>query len=189
MWIDKIRAKRKRRFVPADTDKLYADKIQSDAERTVSAEEPQAASTADNVITCKKCGAVISKAQTAASRYVCQKCGYYFRVRTKNRIRMVVDAGTFEPWFEDIAETNPLDFPGYEEKLISVQEKTGLKESITIGYARIDGEPVVVGVCDSRFLMGSMGHVVGEKITLAVEKASSMRLPVILFCCSGGARM
>ncbi len=189
MWIDKIRAKRKRRFVPADTDKLYADKIQSDAERTVSAEEPQAASTADDAITCKKCGAVISKAETAASRYVCQKCGYYFRVRTKNRIRMVVDAGTFEPWFEDIAETNPLDFPGYEEKLISVQEKTGLKESITIGYARIDGEPAVVGVCDSRFLMGSMGHVVGEKITLAVEKASSMRLPVILFCCSGGARM
>ncbi len=138
---------------------------------------------------CKKCGAVLSKAETVANKYVCQECGYYFRVRTKNRIRMVADAGTFEPWFEDISETDPLDFPGYQDKLIQIQEKTKLKEGVTIGYARIDGEPAVLGVCDARFLMGSMGHVVGEKIACAVEKATAMRLPVILFCCSGGARM
>lgn len=142
-----------------------------------------------DVFECKKCGARISKSETVANKYVCKECGYYFRIRTKNRIRMVADAGTFEPWFEDTQETNPLNFPGYEEKLAQIQEKTKLKEGVTIGYARIDGEPVVIGVCDARFLMGSMGHVVGEKIACAVEKATTMRLPVILFCCSGGARM
>ncbi len=142
-----------------------------------------------DVFVCKKCGAAISKAETVANKYVCRECGYYFRIRTKNRIKMCADAGTFEPWFEDVEQTNPLDFPGYDEKLAQTQEKTGLAEGVTIGYARIDGEPVVLGVCDARFLMGSMGHVVGEKIALAVEKATSMRLPVILFCCSGGARM
>ena len=142
-----------------------------------------------DVFECKKCGAKISKAETVANKYVCRECGYYFRIRTKNRIRMVVDAGTFEPWLEDVAQTNPLHFPGYEDKLVQIQEKTKLQEGVTIGYARIEGEPVVVGVCDARFLMGSMGHVVGEKIACAVEKATAMRLPVILFCCSGGARM
>ena len=73
--------------------------------------------------------------------------------------------------------------------MAQIQEKTKLKEGVTIGYARIDNEPVVIGVCDARFLMGSMGHVVGEKIACAVEKATAMRLPVVLFCCSGGARM
>ena len=140
-------------------------------------------------ITCKKCGASLSKAETVAGKYVCKECGYYFRVRTRNRIRMVADAGTFEPWFEDVEETDPLQFPGYREKLAAVREKTDMHEGVTVGYARIDGEPAVLGVCDARFLMGSMGHVVGEKIALAVEKATSMRLPVILFCCSGGARM
>ncbi len=142
-----------------------------------------------DVFVCKKCGAEISKAETVANKYVCKECGYYFRIRTNNRIKMCADAGTFEPWFEDTEQTNPLDFPGYEEKLIQTQDKTKLKEGVTIGYARIDGEPVVLGVCDARFLMGSMGHVVGEKIACAVERATSMRLPVILFCCSGGARM
>jgi len=142
-----------------------------------------------DVFVCKKCGAAISKAETVANKYVCRECGYYFRIRTKNRIKMCADAGTFEPWFEDVEQTNPLDFPGYDEKLAQTQEKTGLAEGVTSGYARIDGEPVVLGVCDARFLMGSMGHVVGEKIASAVERATEEKLPVILFCCSGGARM
>lgn len=70
-----------------------------------------------DVFVCKKCGAKISKAETVANKYVCKECGYYFRIRTKNRIRMVADAGTFEPWFEDVKETNPPQFPGYEESL------------------------------------------------------------------------
>ncbi len=143
----------------------------------------------ENTVTCKLCGAVIDKTEAKQNRYVCTKCGYYFRVRTHNRIRMVADPESFEEWFADIEEKNPLNFPGYEEKLKEVQEKTGQKEGMTIGRATINGIPVVLGICDSRFLMGSMGHVYGEKITAAVERATKERLPVILFCCSGGARM
>lgn len=144
--------------------------------------------TEDRVI-CKACGASLSKQETVTNKYVCKKCGYHFRVRTNNRIRMIADADTFEEWFADVEQTNPLNFPGYQEKLLEVQEKTGQSEGVTVGYARIQGEPVVLGICDARFLMGSMGHVYGEKITAAVERATERRLPVILFCCSGGARM
>ena len=144
---------------------------------------------AEDTVTCKLCGAVLPKQEAKANRYICTKCGYYFRVRTHNRLRMVADPDSFEEWFADIEESNPLDFPGYEEKLKEVQEKTGQKEGVTIGRATINGIPVVLGVCDSRFLMGSMGHVYGEKITAAVERATEEKLPVVLFCCSGGARM
>ena len=176
--------------MPEQTEQNPDKNAAENAGRNGSESTGQAQDKADkDTFHCKKCGAVISKAETVANKYVCRECGYYFRIRTKNRIRMIVDAGTFEPWFEDVSETDPLQFPGYPEKLAEIQEKTKLKEGVTIGYARIDGEPAVVGVCDARFLMGSMGHVVGEKIACGVEKATAMRLPVILFCCSGGARM
>ncbi len=123
------------------------------------------------------------------NHYICTACGSYFRVRTKNRIHMVCDKSTFTPWFEDVESTNPLNFPEYEEKLSDVKEKTGLHESITVGMGEICGEKVCLGICDARFLMGSMGHAVGEKIALAVERATREKLPVIFFCCSGGARM
>ncbi len=147
------------------------------------------ASQATPWIVCPDCGKEISKADAIVNHYICTACGSYFRVRTKNRIRMVCDKGTFTPWFEDLPASNPLDFPGYEEKLESVREKTGLHEGVTVGEGRIFGEKVCLGVCDSRFLMGSMGHVVGEKIASAVERATRTGLPVVLFCCSGGARM
>ena len=102
---------------------------------------------------------------------------------------MVADAKSFEPWFEDLEMTNPLDFPEYDKKVAAAKEKTGLHEAVTVGKCRIFGLETVLGICDARFLMSSMGHVVGEKIALAVEKATELRLPVILFCCSGGARM
>ena len=143
----------------------------------------------EETVTCKLCGAVLNKQETIENKYICGKCGYYFRVRTHNRIKMVADPDSFEEWFTDMEDSNPLDFPGYEEKLKEVQEKTGQKEGMTIGRATINGLPVVLGICDSRFLMGSMGHVYGEKVTAAVERATKERLPVVLFCCSGGARM
>ena len=102
---------------------------------------------------------------------------------------MVADAGTFEEWDEEFETPNPLEYKGYEEKLDGLREKTGLKEAVVTGRARIDGTETVLGVCDGRFLMASMGEAVGEKITRAVERATSERLPVILFACSGGARM
>lgn len=140
-------------------------------------------------IRCPACGRELNKKETEKNKYVCYECGSYFRVRTKNRIKMVADKGTFTPWFEDIESKNPLNFPEYEEKTAAAKEKTGLHEAVTIGRCQVYGEDAVLGVCDARFLMSSMGHVVGEKIALAVERATELKLPVILFCCSGGARM
>ena len=146
----------------------------------------------EEMIICKGCGEEVVKSAVVKKKYVCPKCNYYFRVRTKNRIRMVVDEDTFTPWCteldtEEIA--NPLNFPEYEEKVRATREKTGLPEGVTVGKGKIYGMDAVVGVCDARFMMGSMGHVVGEKIAAAVERATAEKLPVILFCCSGGARM
>ena len=138
------------------------------------------------VIVCPSCGREIDRKETERNKYVCYECGSYFRVRTKNRIKMVADKGSFTPWFEDLSFENPLDFPGYEDKVKAAKEKTGLHEAITIGQCKIYGEDAVLGVCDARFLMSSMGHIVGEKIALAVERATEQKLPVILFCCSGG---
>ena len=143
----------------------------------------------ENVIECPFCGRELDKDKVIKRKYVCYECGYYFRVRTNNRIKMVADRGSYEQWFEDLVESNPLSFEGYEEKLEATREKTGLTEAVTVGKCRIYGEEAVIGVCDSRFLMGSMGHVVGERITAAVERATELRLPVFIFCCSGGARM
>ena len=140
-------------------------------------------------IVCPKCGKTVLKSVVKQHKYVCYECNYYFRVRAKNRIRMVSDKEAFEPWFTELTTGNPLNFPEYEEKIAKTQEKTGLSEGIVIGKTKIYGEETVLGVIYSRFMMGSMGHVVGEKITSAFERATEERLPVILFCCSGGARM
>lgn len=152
--------------------------------------EPKITLTEEPVlIKCPKCGRMVDKDRVIKKKYICYECGSYFRVRTANRIKMVADPKTFELWFGESEISNPLEFTGYEEKLKKVKEDTGLDEAVTIGTCKVFGEKIVLGVCDSRFLMGSMGHVVGEKITMAFERATKERLPVFLFCCSGGARM
>ena len=138
---------------------------------------------------CNKCGQPIYVEDVKNNYYVCPKCGGYFRVHAYRRIEMLTDVGTFEEWNKEMPFSNPLDFPNYEKKVEAAREKSGLNEAIVIGKAKIDGNPAVVGVCDARFIMSSMGHVVGEKITEAVERATKEKLPVILFACSGGARM
>ncbi len=142
-----------------------------------------------SLIKCPKCGKLVERAQVVKKKYICYECGGYFRVKTNNRIKMVADPRSFEPWFEDLEVSNPLDYEGYEDKLAGARDKTGLKEAVTVGRCKVFGNDIVLGVCDSRFLMASMGHVVGEKITMAIERATQLRLPVFLFCCSGGARM
>ncbi len=138
---------------------------------------------------CNKCGQPIYVEDVKNNYYVCPQCGGYFRVHAYRRIEMLTDVGTFEEWNKEMPFSNPLDFPNYEKKVEAAREKTKLNEAIVIGKAKIDGNPAVVGVCDARFIMSSMGHVVGEKITEAVERATKEKLPVILFACSGGARM
>lgn len=140
-------------------------------------------------IKCPKCGKMVNRSRVVRHKYVCYECGGYFRVKTKNRIKMVADPHTFVQWFEHTDIENPLSFEGYEDKLNKLKEDTGLDEAVTVGQCKVFGEDICLGVCDSRFLMGSMGHVVGEKITKAVELAIEKRLPVFMFCCSGGARM
>lgn len=111
------------------------------------------------------------------------------RLTPMERIELVTDPETFSEWDADLVGVNPLDFPGYEEKLELLREQTGLQDAVITGQAEIYGKKVAIGAMSPDFLMGSMGTAVGEKITRLVERATKERLPVILFCCSGGARM
>lgn len=138
---------------------------------------------------CNKCGSAIIAEDAIADYYICPKCGGYFRVDAYSRIARIADEGSFEEWDNGLSSGNPMKFRGYEDKIKALQEKTGLDEAVVTGEARIDGRRVVLGVCDGRFMMASMGEVVGEKIARAVERATKEKLPVILFACSGGARM
>lgn len=179
--------KRGRKF-PLYFANRQEEKIKDSQKVQVSTEPVQKNENSDE-IKCPKCGKNVSKAKVIKKKYVCYECGGYFRVRTNNRIRMVADLHTFEPWFEDMPVSNPLNYEGYEEKLAAAREKTGLKEAVTVGKCKVFGEDIVLGICDSRFMMASMGHVVGEKLTRAIEKATELKLPVFIFCASGGARM
>ncbi|MDW2797092.1 acetyl-CoA carboxylase carboxyltransferase subunit alpha [Clostridium boliviensis] len=138
---------------------------------------------------CNKCCQPIYGEDVRNSHYICPKCKGYFRVHAYRRIEMTADPGTFEEWDKEMEFENPLDFPGYEKKIAAAREKTGLSEAIVTGICEINGQKTVLGVCDAGFIMSSMGHAVGEKIARAVERATETKLPVILFACSGGARM
>ena len=138
---------------------------------------------------CDACGDLIYAEDIASNYYICPHCGHYFRIRPRNRIRMILDKGSFVEWDEKLEASDPLEFPDYKSKLDHIKEVTNLEEAVMTGKGTIKGVPVVIGVMASDFMMGSMGHVVGEKITRAVERATEERLPVILFTCSGGARM
>ena len=138
---------------------------------------------------CNACKGAVFVDEVKKNAYICPHCGNYFRVHARRRIEMLADEGTFEEWEPVMPVSNPLSYKGYEEKVKMLQEKTGLDEAIVTGKAEIGGVSVALGVCDSRFLMASMGGNVGEKIARAVEKATEERLPVVLFACSGGARM
>lgn len=142
---------------------------------------------------CNKCGAAIMSEEVINGAYICPKCHGYFRVPAYKRIEMIADEGSFEEWDMDLdgmdGPPDPLQFKGYSEKIKKLREQTGLKEAVVTGRVKINGKQAVIGVCDGRFMMASMGYAVGEKITRAVERATNENLPVILFTCSGGARM
>ena len=138
---------------------------------------------------CNACKSAVFVEEVKQNNYICPHCQNYFRMHAYRRIQMIADPDSFEEWDKGLQTRNPLQFKGYEEKLDKLKEKTGLDEAVVTGKLNINGTPTVVAVCDGRFMMASMGEVVGEKITRAVEKATEEKLPIIIFACSGGARM
>jgi len=140
-------------------------------------------------VKCESCKEILYKEHVKENLSVCPNCGKHFRLSARRRIAQVIDEGTFIEINENMQTTNPLDFEGYTEKIKSLQEKTKIQEAVKTGFGKIDGQDVAIGVMDANFMMGSMGSVVGEKITCLIEQAIEKRLPLILFCVSGGARM
>lgn len=143
----------------------------------------------DLPVACPRCAVKTQKSALAETLYVCPSCGHHHSVSAGYRLKITVDKGSFKELCRGLAGGNPLDFPGYREKLSAQQEKTGMKEAVICGTGRIDGIKAVFCVMDSRFMMASMGMAVGEKITRACEYATKNRLPLIIFAASGGARM
>lgn len=138
---------------------------------------------------CPSCGQPADQRELAKALYVCPNCGYHHPVGAYYRLRTILDPSSFRELDEDIGRLDPLHFPGYGEKAKAAEGKTGLKDAAVTCTGRINGIRVAVGVLDSRFLMGSMGAAVGEKITRLIEHANRDKLPLILFSASGGARM
>lgn len=138
---------------------------------------------------CEKCGNLCYKDDLRANNSICPSCGHYFALHINRRLDLIIDSGTYQRFDYDIEDTNPLKLEGYENKLKTIREKTRINEAVSSGIGKINGEKVVICVMDSGFMMGSMGIIVGEKITHAMEQAIELKLPIIIFTASGGARM
>lgn len=149
----------------------------------------QAGSVNHNFVQCKSCKKTLFAAEFAANLYVCPNCGHHHRLSWTDRIAFTFDDGSFEETDSKLHSGDPLEFPDYAEKYAQAQAKTGLKDSVICGRAKLDGNPVSVAVADFSFMGGSMGSVAGEKYTRALERGVDEGCPVIIFCASGGARM
>ena len=143
----------------------------------------------EKLISCPQCGQESERRVVAQGLSVCPKCGYHWPIGAYYRLSTILDPGSFRELHPRLSAGDPLHFPGYQEKLDAAQHKTGLTEAVVTATGTIGGSRCVVGVLDSRFLMGSMSTAVGEKVTLAIEFAAKNKLPLILFAASGGARM
>ena len=139
-------------------------------------------------IKCPHCKCSIHSGDIGIEK-ICPKCSYNFRITASERLKITVDIDSFNELFEGIKSDNPIGFPNYLEKLEELRMKTGLDEAVLTGKASIDDQKILIGIMDSRFIMGSMGRLVGEKITKLFELATVEHLPVIIFTASGGARM
>lgn len=142
----------------------------------------------DLFLKCPGCQKVFQK-ESLTELKECPYCHYGYRLTAFERIKLICDEESFKELFTEVSGKNPLEFPGYEEKVKRLEKSTGLHEAVVTGYCTIEGKKVAFGVMDSNFLMGSMGQVVGEKITRLFELATKEKLPVVLYCASGGARM
>ncbi|MBU5590948.1 acetyl-CoA carboxylase, carboxyltransferase subunit beta [Clostridium sp. MSJ-4] len=140
-------------------------------------------------IKCEGCGKIMYKKDVEDNLKVCKYCNYHFRLGARERISMICDEGSFLEMFDNITTSNPMNFPAYELKIKQSINLSGENEAVVTGEGKIDGVSTVIAIMDSNFIMGSMGSVVGEKITRAIEFAVKKQLPLIIFTASGGARM
>ncbi|MCM1495728.1 MAG: acetyl-CoA carboxylase, carboxyltransferase subunit beta [Bacteroides sp.] len=141
------------------------------------------------MITCSSCKKEISSSVMKKNLFVCPECGAHNKISAARRMRSMVDSGTFRKLKCKVPFVDPLEYPDYEEKIVKLQEKTGLEEGVLIGVGEIQGQKAMLAVMGSEFLMGSMGIALGEKVAYAFEVADKNKLPVIMFTASGGARM
>jgi acetyl-CoA carboxylase carboxyl transferase subunit beta len=156
-------------------------------------QSPQEREIADGLWSkCDACNAIAYTKDLTANQMVCLECGHHQRVYSEERVAQLIDANTWTAYDEDIHPVDPLQFKdikAYSDRLRDTQAKTGLTDAVATGIGQIEGLPVALGVMDFRFMGGSMGSVVGEKLTRAIERATEQQLPVIIICASGGARM
>lgn len=141
---------------------------------------------------CEACTALTYTKDLQANQLVCTECGHHFRVESSERITQLIDKNTWKPLNEHLTPTDPLKFcdrKPYSDRIKDTQDKTGLVDAVQTGTGLIDGLPLALGVMDFRFMGGSMGSVVGEKICRLIEHATKERFPVVIICASGGARM
>lgn len=175
-----------------DIKKLFIRKPKNTLEGTENSEQPtndsEAAHIPDKLAEkCEKCGQIVLSAEMEENFNVCPKCGHYKKMTARARIGMCAE--NFSELFADVEGKDILDFPGYAEKIAALREKTGEKEGVVCGTGEIGGMQCAIFSMDYRFLMGSMGHAVGEKIARTFEYATEHKLPVVGFVLSGGARM
>lgn len=161
-----------------DTDKSNSEKNEKASEMLIG-----------KWVKCDSCKEILYKEDVHKNYSVCPNCGKHFRISARRRLEQIVDENTFEEMDANLQTTDPLQFEGYTKKIALLQEKTKINEAVKTGIGKINGEQAVIAIMDGNFLMGSMGCVVGEKITRAIETAIEKRLPLIMFCVSGGARM
>ncbi|PSL35239.1 acetyl-CoA carboxylase carboxyl transferase subunit beta [Planomicrobium soli] len=138
---------------------------------------------------CPECKHISLTKDLQADHKVCSKCDYHFKLTAHERVASLLDENSFVSMDDHLKSENPLGFPGYTEKIQQDSKKTGLNEAVLTGTGKLSGREVVIAIMDSHFRMGSMGSVVGEKITRAIEAATEKKLPFIIFTASGGARM
>ena len=168
---------------------MIVDKIKKRETQNVKAKKSNVDIPIGKWVKCDNCKEIIYKEKIRENLSICPNCGHYFRMHIGRRLELIIDEGTYKRFDINIETTNPLELEDYPKKLKALREKTGLDEAVSCGTGNINGEKVVICIMDSGFLMGSMGVVVGEKITYAIEQAIEQKLPLIIFSVSGGARM
>lgn len=174
---------KKRKYATIPSERLGSEPLSVDGER------PKREIPEGLMNKCSRCGSIQYSKELEKNLKICSSCGHHMRLNAMERIRMTVDEGSFVEYDEDLVSVDPLDFPGYASKLEQQELKSGLREAVVTGEGLVGGFPAVLAVMSFDFFSGSMGSVVGEKITRAIEAATEKRWPLVIFSTSGGARM